>query len=67
MTRRRKRKSKLYEAIEYFDGIDLKDVPIERVGVLRDLMSAGYLCYDDDVPGMVIRPTVDGKEVLENE
>ncbi len=47
MSKYRKRKSKLYEAIEKYDGVDMSGLSEEECSVVSGLLSTGYLVFDD--------------------
>ena len=67
MSRRRNRKSRLYNRITELDGRDLRELSGEDLFDAKGLLAYGYLEYDDGVSGMVVRMTDDGRSVIDGE
>ncbi|MGN0099011.1 MAG: hypothetical protein ACI38Y_06780 [Candidatus Methanomethylophilaceae archaeon] len=67
MSKYRKRKSKLYDAILRYDGADITPLSDEEIDEVRGLIMCGYLVFDDSIKGMVLKATDRAMAVIDRE
>ena len=67
MSKYKARKTQLFSNIGRFAGKDVRNISEEDLFVVRALIVGGYLEYDDDAEGMVLRSTPIAEEVLSRE
>ena len=67
MSKYRRRKSKLYVAIERYDGAELSDLSEEDLQTVAGRLSMGYLIFDDSRKGMFVVSTDLGRMVIDRE
>ena len=67
MSKYKSRKTILFTNIGRFAGTDIRDVQEEDLYTVRALIMSGYLMYDECKPGMILRITSLGEEVLSRE
>ena len=67
MSKYRKRKSKLYDAILRYDGVDVTPLSDEEIAEVRGLIMCGYLVFDDSTEGMVLMATDRALAVIDRE
>lgn len=67
MSKYRKRKSKLYDAILRYDGVDVTSLSEEELHEVYGLISCGYLVFDDSRQGMILKATDRAMVVISRE
>ncbi len=67
MSKYRKRKSKLYDAIVRYDGVDVTSLSEEELHEVYGLIPCGYLVFDDSRQGMILKATDRARVVISRE
>ncbi len=67
MSKYRRRKSRLYDAISRFDGLDMSSLSEEDVQDVRGLVACGYLVFDGSREGMFLLATERARAVIDRE
>ncbi len=67
MSKYRRRKSRLYDAISRYDGVDMSSLDEGDMNDVRSLIMCGYLEFDDSRQGMVLKATERATAVIDRE